>query len=255
MICRNRSNARYITTTKTTDTAGITQLTQLQEIKDALMEMHEDRKILRIGAAPMFSQLVLPGILQGFTALYPNIYPNIRTGLSSIEYEWLKSGEIQMAFIRGNYTLEGFEAYTIGREPLCIISKNPLPIRELPNHPLIIYDTDLSLSQQINAWVDETFSHQKLYVGMRVGDSQTCIRVVSQGSGYAIVPYYLLSDWGIQNLCVCFLRDRTGNIITRATSLLYSRKEYQLLESVRSFVDFVRQYFPDTVTSFLSNSP
>lgn len=229
-------------------------LAQLQEIKDILVEIDENRKILRIGAAPMFSQLVLPGILRRFIAMYPNIYPNIKTGLSSKEFEWLKNGEIQLAFIRGDYILEGYSCYVIGSEPLCVISKNPLNIADLPNYPCIAYDTDASLEHQINDWVHNYFPQQKLHISMRVGDSQTCIHMVSQGAGYAIVPYHVLPEQGLQSLCVNFLRDSYGQIVMRATNLLYNQNEYKKLEHIKLFVDFIMQVFPKTDIEFCLQS-
>lgn len=224
---------------------SLTMTEELRRIKNELLELREDRKILRIGTAIMFSQFILPNLINSFTSKYPDIYPNIRTGLSIRLSELLKQHEIQLAFIRGDYKISGYCNYFISQDPLCIISKTPIDIHQLPSYPRIEYDTEPSLIQQINLWLDEWFPHQKIHTGMRVGDSQTCISLVSQGGGYAIIPYYVISSRNHPDLCVNFLRTKDGSVVTRATCFLYSQKEYEQLESVRLFVDYVKQYFPE----------
>ena len=244
LLLRTRNGVQFTQAGELLCKYADSMLKQLQEVRDSLLEMREDRKILRVGSAPMFSQLVLPEVLKSFTARHPDIYLNIRTGISIIEFNWLKQGEIQLAFIRGNYLLEGYERYQISSDPLCLVSKLPINLNNLPNYPRIIYDTDPSLMETIDAWASKQFPQQKIHIGMRVGDSQTCIHIVSQGTGYALLPYYVLTDNAVQSLHVDFLKDFDDNVITRPTYLMFKREEYRQIESVQLFVDFVQQYFP-----------
>lgn len=222
---------------------------ELKRVKNELLELSEDRKNLRIGTAVMFSQLVLPGLINDFTAKYPDFYPNTRTGHSFQLSEMLKQHELQVAFLRGNYAVNGFSNYCISQDPLCIVSKTHIDISQLPSYPRIEYDTEPSLIRQIDNWLNEWFPQQKIHTGMRVGDSQTCINLLSKVGGYAIIPYYVLSTRDHPDLWISFLRSKEGSVVTRATCFLYNQKEYEQLESVRSFVDFVKQYFPEERTS------
>ena len=216
-------------------------LEQLKQIKSEILEMREDR----IGTAVMFSQFIMPPLINNFTSIYPDIYPSVRTGMSTNLFNLLKQREIQMAFIRGEYSINGFEQHLISQDPICVVSKSPVDIEKLPDYPRIEYDTEPSLIQQIDGWIAEWFPNKRIHTSMRVGDSQTCINVISQVGGYAILPYYVLSPKDYPNLCINFLRNKDDSIVTRSTWFIYNRKEYEQLDSVKLFVNFIKQYFPE----------
>lgn len=249
LISRTKSGIQLTRSGEQLYQYSLRMMDELKQVKNELLELSEDRKILRIGAATMFSQLVLPDLINDFTASHSDFYPNIITDKSIQLSKMLQQHELQVAFLRGNYAMEGFSSYCISRDPICIVSKTRIDISQLPNFPRIEYDTEPSLIRQIDNWISEWFPQQKLHTGMQVGDSQTCINLLSKGGGYAIIPYYVLSTRDHPDLWMSFLRSTDGSVVTRATWFLYSQKEYNQLESVKYFVDFVRQYFPESQTN------
>ena len=175
LVKTGKSGLIFTATGELLHTYAISALAHLEEVKDKILRIEDDRKILRIGAAPMFSQLMLPVVIQTFAERYPDVYPHIRSGFSGSLVEMLIKGEVHAAFIRGEYEPAGYERYRISSDPLLVVSKQQLEQKELHLYPRITYDTDISLMEQIETWFEEQFGIHKTFVAMHVGDSQTCL--------------------------------------------------------------------------------
>ena len=94
-------------------------------IKNSISETHETETLqLSVGAPRMMSQFVMPRLLQTFSMQYPNIKLQIRSGFSTDIKQWLRYGDVQIAFVRGN--IAGYEHYIISCDPLCIVCKEKI---------------------------------------------------------------------------------------------------------------------------------
>lgn len=230
-------------------------LQQYQQVKNSIEELKNDEEqyAVRIGVPNMFSQFQLPPLLKNFLLRYPKINPTIRSGFTTEISQWMRQGEIQIAFLRGENIDDEYERYLVSQDPICLISRVPMDLESLPHGLRIIYDTDPSLHDNVNTWWSLYFGERPYQVGMRVGDSQTCIRMVRQGVGYyALIPRYVISEQDRPVLHVQPLYDREGRKILRSTWLVCRKSELQF-RAVRAFVDFIKGQFAPVRDPFAQN--
>ncbi|MCY9669979.1 LysR family transcriptional regulator [Paenibacillus alginolyticus] len=229
-------------------------LLELRRTKDYLANLHahEVRGTLRIGASSNFSLYKLPAILKHFVELYPNVQIHLNTGLSSDIFRLLQNDEVQIAFIRGDYQwIE--EKYLINEERICVISKHPIELEELPKLPRIHYQigavkskikfkTDPFLSKSIDTWWQEQFRSPP-QMTMQVDSVETCKELVKHGLGYAIIPRICLTKE--DDLHTIDLTRNDGQFLLRKTWMIY-RESAMELASLNQFVNDVKSCFPQT---------
>lgn len=214
------------------------------DVKNRIEEMKNDeiQHSVRIGVPNMFSQLQLPPLMKDFLSLYPKVNPIIRSGFTTEITQWLCHKEIQIAFLRGENISEEYERHLISQDPVCLISLKNMTLDDLPRHFRIIYDTDASLHASVNTWWSQYYKDVPYQVGMRVGDSQTCIHMVRQGVGYALLPLYVISSQDRAALCIQPLTDKSGRKIVRNTWIVCRKSELQF-QAVRDFVSYTTHQF------------
>ena len=217
-------------------------LLRLQQVRDDLAQLSNGQEMLHIGIPSMFSQLVMPDILQAFAKEYPAISPSTRSGFSTDIAQWLKTRQVQVAFIRGAFSDPNYSSYPISVDPICLISRGQISLERLPELPRIVYKTDPQLQEKLTLWWRSRFPGKKMLIGMEVGDSQTCIHLVEQGSGYALIPIYVLSRQARRKLCILPLTNAAGAPVLRQTCLVYPKETSSA--AVRQFVAFIKDYFP-----------
>ena len=216
-------------------------LLRLQQVRDDISQLSSGQETLHIGIPSMFSQLVMPDILQAFAKEYPAISPSTRSGFSTDIAQWLKNRQVQVAFIRGAFSDANYDSYPISVDPICLISDQKILMEQLPTLPRIVYKTDPQLQEKLTLWWHSRFPGKKMVTGMEVGDSQTCIHLVEQGGGYALIPFYVLSEQARQKLWIVPLADGSGAPVLRQTCLVYPKGA--MAASVRLFVEFIKEYF------------
>ena len=129
-------------------------LLEIRKTKDYILNMsREVQGKLRIGAHSYYSRYILPSLLKNFIGIYPKVEFNVHTGFSFEVLELLQNEEVHVAIIRGNY--EWFEEkFLIDEENICLISKEPINIEELPNLPRINYSIDAKLSYKVRNYMN-----------------------------------------------------------------------------------------------------
>lgn len=217
-------------------------LSKLQEAKDILKNMDRNsvHGTLKIGVPNRFAHKVLPEIISSFSMQYPNIHVHIKSGYTNKIIEWHKQKEIQIAFIRGKLEGETIIHHLISRDNIYLISKNKIDIEALPDMPRIIYQTDPSLHSFLDEWWEKRFT-KPMTIGMDVGDSQTCIQMVKQGLGYAIVPGYCLNH-PEYDLYTRPLYNHNDELLMRNTFMVYD-KELLRLTTIQKFVAFIENHY------------
>jgi DNA-binding transcriptional LysR family regulator len=222
---------------------AVEMLNRLQEAKDTVQNMGvlRTKGMIRIGAPNRFAHRVLPGLIRVFSARNPEIRVHIRSAYTFEILKWLRNEELHVAFVRGMVKQPNLERFLINRENVCLISRSPISLEVLPRTPRVVYSTDPPLHDSLEVWWQKVFACP-MKTGVEVTDSQTCIQMVRQGLGYAIVPQYCL-DGGNSGLFVEALRDHEGKPMLRETYMVYDRK-YLDLTAVRKFVSFIRAECP-----------
>lgn len=210
-------------------------LADLRKTKEHLENM--DNKIkgtLRLGVASIFARYELPKILSNFLKIYPEIEIVLKTGWSADMHNMLQKEEAHVGIIRGNYNWSG-EKYLLNEEKLFVVSKNELNIDKLPTLSRINYKTDLTLKSLTDNWWQETFDTPPNYT-MEVDRIDTCIEMVLNGLGFAIVPEISLK--GYDQLHRIEVLSKNNNEFSRKTWMIFHENSLEL-SIVRVFVDFL----------------
>jgi DNA-binding transcriptional LysR family regulator len=238
-------------------------LSNIQNFNDHLSNMTSSvHGNLRIAVTSITARYYLPEVLKSFTNEYPNVKININTGKSPYVIDLLENEEVHVGIIRRDYSwTEG--KYLISSEDICLISKDPISLSELPNIPQVYYranqdeshklvqpDDKYSLSLQIQNWWNERYSTPPLYT-MEVGNYETCKEMVQNGLGYAIIPRLFIKP--NDNLYTHKLVLKNGEALTRNTWLLYRKASLQL-SYVKKFVNHMQSLNCPANQSLVNNN-
>ncbi|MDR7317247.1 LysR family transcriptional regulator [Brevibacillus nitrificans] len=212
-------------------------LLRLRNIKENVLNMgNEVNGTLRLGVSNYFARYKLPMILKKFKEAYPNIDYKVITGWSKDVYKSVYNQDVHVGFVRGNYNWTD-KKLLLFEEAVCVVSREPIQIEDLPTLPRIDYETDPMLRALVDGWWTENFSQPPL-IGMEVDKADTCSEMVASGLGYAILPRVVLS--GKDDLYMIGLTTAAGDPIKRKTWMFYTEDSLDL-QMVKAFVHFMEQ--------------
>lgn len=210
-------------------------LMKLQQTKDYLLNTSDEfAGMIRLGVSSNYARFILPDVLKEFSEKYSNVQFKVFTGWS---YEVLKEMEqdnIVLGIVRGDIYWQSNKVL-LNRENLCIISKDPIDLPNLPKAPRIVFNTDPKLQQMMDSWWYSNYS-QPPSINMEIDNIETCTKLVSRGLGYAIVPELAVTD--MSDLHKVTLRDQNGQPFDRPTWLIYKETD-ALYPAVQHFIDFL----------------
>lgn len=212
-----------------------------QHLKDHLKNMNEyDGGIIRMGVSRNFARYMLPSILQNFLEDHHKVQFNIVTSWSQSLVKMIKNDEINIAIVRGDFSWN-FERILLEEEPICVVHKNKIDIRDLPDLPRIDFKTDPGLRRIIDHWWNDNFSKPPL-ITMELDNIETCIELVNTGLGYAIIPAIGLKKR--RNIESIALKDKNDDPLFRKTWLLFRKidLEYPVMHK---FITFLKEEYPE----------
>ena len=145
---------------------------------------------VKLGAFNSVCAGMLPGILKGFMAQYPQIEVEVYQGTYDDVKEWLRTGQIDLAFLSSTCR-EEFTLTELFKEPLLCITPGDWP--EPPNGVMTPALMDgQNFVVQWDATDAEMRQFLKKYGRCHVIDDQSNIAMVEAGLGISIMPRLLL---------------------------------------------------------------
>lgn len=198
--------------------------------------------ILKIGVTNSVCNTIFPKVLRKFQDIFPTIQYYIISGMSSEIFYYLQYGEIDIAIIRGDFSW-GEEKCLLSTESIGIIYTEPFEYIKLPYMPRIAFKEPHYLSRYpsnltntvenvISEWWQENF-YNPPYILMEVNGYETCMEMVKNKLGYAIVPYLFYQNHS--NVYFTPLLSIENKKLERRT-WLYSRKNYPEKHIQKEFV-------------------
>jgi len=210
-------------------------LGRMREIKDHLVNMHEDvQGTLRIAASHYMTKYKLPRLLKLFKTSYPRIEFKVTTTWSKEVLNLVNNHDVHLGFIRGDYPWPA-EKQLLFEEPMCIASTDPIEISELPRLPMISYRSEEFAQLLIDNWWRENFALPPL-ISMEVDRVDTCKDMVLNGHGFAIMPSLIVNDTDAIHKTV--ITDKNNTPLLRRTWLIY-QKDLLDINAVKAFVKFL----------------
>ena len=213
-----------------------------QEAKKLLELMREDLKegnitisgTLRAGISINYSQYNLPQILSEYKKKFPNVTTHITTEYSRNIFLKIMNGEIDVAVVRGEFSWNE-NRILLEKENICLIYNNQDIGKDLSEFQYIGRKTDTTFEREMAQWLRENNLKIKKE-GIYVDNINTCVEMVSQGLGWAIVPEICLKSFKGQIKPLVF---KNGQAFTRSTYLLYSNSVAKLPQ-VREFIKIIQ---------------
>ena len=193
---------------------------------------------LKIGCSNTFSKYKMPLLLSEFITLYPNININMCSGYSHDRYKDFLKGFTQICIVRGEHMWKE-KKILLFKDPLCLIAKQPINIKNLPNLPYIHYLTDPLLQTVLDDWWYSNFKeHPKTII--EVDSIETALKLVQQNLGFTLLSQMCTTD--TPELFHLPLKDPSGKIMKRNTWLFY-RNNYIHFTVTKAFIDFITKKF------------
>lgn len=238
IFSRGKSGIRFTPEGELIVSYANNMIAQLSKLKDQLANMNEKiQGELRIGVSSNYAHYKLPSILEKFLSIYPDVQVKVNTGWSSKILKLFQNEELHIGIIRGDYQWDG-PKLLLDEDPMCLISKDPIDINELPKHPRISYKTDQNLKFVLDKWWQSKFNEEPL-ISMEVDRLETCKEMVKTGLGYGIIPSFLLENEN--NLFIQNITTPDHKFIYRKLWMFYHANEMNL-SAVRAFVEFIRDF-------------
>lgn len=240
IITRSSKGIRFTQEGKYLVTYAKEMITMLQSVKDDLNSMSSNAVSgsLRLGVCLNFAHNHIPRLLKEFSEVYPQVRTHILTGYSSDVIKLIREESIQIAIARGDFSWNGPKKL-IKSENICLVSKEKIDANNLPNLPRIDYRTDPVLKKQINEWWNSKYKQPPKF-SIEVDNSRTCVQLIEQGLGYAILPKFSLEQ--NHNYYLEALYDSDGNPLMRDTWIFYQEENAKHV-TVKMFVDFIEKQY------------
>lgn len=215
---------------------------ELKKLEDDLYEMQQPGDgVLKISAGEYFAHAELPDILSAFHQLYPNVKFNISSKNPYNILDNLKNADSHIAIIRSNFDWDG-PKILLKKDPMCVISKQSLQLKDLPQLPRINFILTTPSKKTVDEWWQETFYTPPL-IGMNVHKIETCIEIVRQNFGYAILPLTQAQIMQLQDdLHILPLHQRDDTPL-ELNIIAYYRQEITTIKTVKTFINFLKHYF------------
>ena len=202
-----------------------------QEAKKQLELMKIDLKennavisgTLRAGISINYSQYNLPQILSEYKKKFPKVITHITTEYSRNIFLKIMNGEIDVAVVRGEFPWNE-NKILLEKENICLIYHNQDIGKNLSDFQYIGRKTDITFEREMAQWLRENDLKIKKE-GIYVDNINTCVEMVNQGLGWAIVPEICLKNFKGQIRALVF---KNGQAFTRSTYLLYSNSVSKL---------------------------
>ncbi|ASN04397.1 LysR family transcriptional regulator [Virgibacillus necropolis] len=222
-------------------------LLELSKMKDYIKTIKNDTQgRLRIGVSSNFALYKLPPLVRKFLELHPKVQVKVNTGWSSEIVQLLEKNEIQIGIITGNYKwLE--KKVLLNQDPISIISKKPINLKELPFLPMISYQPNNlirktqkpanPLSELIENWWQEKFKSPPM-TSMEVDKVETCKEMVQNNLGYSIIPKSCLTN--NDSFYSYDLKMENNQLIYRKTWLIFRESSLQLT-TVNDFAEHMKR--------------
>lgn len=211
-------------------------LRQLESMAEKVEHMVEKVSgTIKLGVASTYGQYILPDILNRFLKMYPDVNFKITTGLSSKIFNMFENGDIHIGILRGDFKWEE-EKELLTTESICIVSKNPIALKELPDIQRIEYKMDDYLKNIVDNWWKDIFKIKGL-VSMTVDNLETAKELVRTGIGYVVLPGICLT--GEKELSIQPIKNDKNKTIKRFT-WAYCRDETLDFLAVKEFYKFLQ---------------
>lgn len=220
------------------------EINDYRELKMALNNIRKkNATALNLASSNTIATEVLPTLLKTYQKKYPDIQINLRALGTSDTVSRIYDGMADVGFVCSEQSAN-LESVFIRREYMTLVYYRPVRLEELPFIPRIDFITNQNSSRMISNWWNNNFDVPP-YITMNVADMQTCINLVNEGLGYAI----LMDEAACKTMNVYRERLKSdGKLISRNDYMIYPPESLKKA-NVAEFIQFCQGYFLDCMAA------
>jgi len=178
-------------------------LMQVARTHDQLAELGQSPSgHLSLGLPATMGKLLTLPLVRGFRSGFPNASIGIMEGLSASIVEWVTTGRVDIGMVFNPAPSPAIEITPVHEEPMYLVSRLPargartLPLKELPNHPLIIPSRPNANRMRIEAQL--AYFGLKPSIAFEVDGITSLLDMVEAGYGSAVLPITSLRAYGLE---------------------------------------------------------
>jgi LysR family nitrogen assimilation transcriptional regulator len=178
-------------------------LMQVARTRDQLAELGESPSgRIAVGLPATMCKLLTLPLVKGFRAGFPNASIGIMEGLSASIVEWITTGRVDIGMVFNPAPSPSIEITPVHEEPMYLVSRLPasgartLPLKDLPNHPLIIPSRPNANRMRIEAQL--AYLGLKPSIAFEVDGIASLLDMVAAGYGSAVLPITSLRAYGLE---------------------------------------------------------
>lgn len=210
---------------------GESVLSHVKQAAESLQHMREDISLrkgcisgtLNLGVTSNYALFCLTDTIAPFLQAYPDVTVNIITDHSHHILSRLAAGELDVGIVRGEHHWPD-QSVLLSSENIFAIRSSKDAHRSLHEIPYIGRLTNPAFDHMISHWLHENhFSGDN--IRLHVDNIITCVSMVEQGLGWAIVPEIALGNFSGIAEPIC---SADGTPMVHNTRLMYAQKNRSL---------------------------
>lgn len=201
-----------------------------------------EQGLLKIGFSSVVAKYKMAGLLKIYKERFPYMEIKIQTASSTLKLpELVRSGQIDMAIIRGDS-----QAWTQGKklldeEPMCLVCSRKIALASLPHTPWIQYEAGriTHSKEQKELWWSEKMQCPLPQI-ITVDSIDACLQMVRCGLGWSIMPKIHLAEY--RDLYIAPIIWSSGQTMTWQTTMIYRDEILQQPEYI-NFIEYILQKY------------
>ena len=222
-----------------------TLLTTAQQARAALQPAQQVRGTLRIALADSLCSAFLPGLLQRYHALCPQVELVLCTATSDEMLQWLGTNQVDLAYTLDEPLVQPNLVLALDvPEAICFVAPAGHPLaaqkrvslEELARQEFLLTERGMSYRDAL----DQTFAAHQLAVKpyLELGSAALLCQMVERGMGLSFLPEYIVRDaLAAGTLARLLVPDCT---VTMRRQLFYHRDKW-LTPQMKAFIELAQE--------------
>jgi DNA-binding transcriptional LysR family regulator len=214
-----------------------------KELEHTIRSMHKDLKpLLKIGAPPVYSRIVMPYILSSFQKVYPDIMIRLDVGGSDEMVKSVLSMQNDIVVVANTRASKKLYVLPFIKEELVLITaknhplagRRPVSLREVESYPFIMREEGSGTRKAIlSAFQSMNINPSGI---IEVKSTEFIKEWVSQGKGVSVVVKRAVTDNELKSLSVVTLKEQLSMEIS--VCFLKARKNDR---AIQRFSDHLKE--------------
>ena len=191
---------------------------------------------LSICCSTFFARYELPAILSGFKKAYPGVEVKVKSGIGPTYYRDFLKRKSDLCILHFDHDWPE-QKQKIHSDPLCIFSREPVSLEQLPALPYIRCTSGFTLPSLVRDWWYASYKKPPT-IPVETDSMDAALSLAEHGLGFTILPECCRQNAASMDLNVIRITNKKGEPVLYDTWMYY-RNTYQLMTGARLFIEYI----------------